>query len=55
MTNDAESKKVVITRLDRVIQNDVDARVEHGHDGGGLNACFGARFRPAYGAASSRR
>ncbi|MDE0537181.1 MAG: hypothetical protein OXH94_00455 [Rhodospirillales bacterium] len=33
MTLDAESKKVVITRLDRVIQNNVDARVEHGHDG----------------------
>ena len=33
MTRNTESKKLVITRLVRVIQNNVDARVEHGHDG----------------------
>ncbi len=32
MTGGAESKKLVITRLVRVIQNNMDARVEHGHD-----------------------
>ena len=32
MTRDAESRKLVITRLVRVIRNNVDARVKHGHD-----------------------